>query len=88
MITMVGAEAGSLNVDQRPATGSERSRRDLIGGCYPKTLLRRPVEGAAPSAPLGHLAATARRPPSSDGFRKTSNRRSTIDGWLLYSRSA
>jgi hypothetical protein len=30
-------------------------------------LLRPFVEGAAPSAPLGHLAATARRPPRSDG---------------------
>jgi hypothetical protein len=30
---------------------------------YPKTLLHWPVEGAAPSAPPGHLAATARRPP-------------------------
>jgi hypothetical protein len=35
--------------------------------------LRSPVEGAAPSAPVRHLAALpasrARRPPSSDGFR-------------------
>ena len=42
---------------------------------YPGTVLHRQVEGAAPSAPTGPLAATARRPPISDGFQIASHAR-------------
>jgi hypothetical protein len=53
----VADPAGMLNSMKNPVRNP---------GGYPKTLLRHPVEGAAPSGPL---AATARRPPSSDGSR-------------------
>jgi hypothetical protein len=45
------------------------------GGGYLGTVLHRQMEGAAPSAPTGPLAAAARRPPISDGFQIASHAR-------------
>jgi hypothetical protein len=44
-------------------------------GGYPGTVLHCQVEGAAPSAPTGPLAATARRPPISDSYQIASHAR-------------
>ncbi len=93
--TSLGPVFGELVVETCAALLDQRPPRDHtfveIGaespaGGYPETLSLCPVEGAAPSAPLGYMAALrarrARRPPVPGGSRIASSDQATPGGVL------
>jgi cation transport ATPase len=85
VVARVEDEAGTLveiRVGERMLGGGGVGVPAKARGC-PETPLRFAVEGAAPSAPLGYSAATARRPPDPGGFRTVSSLPGRPDSGLV-----